>query len=261
MSRYVILLVIVFGVQLAHAKPHTNTSQNTAKNANGNANSVAVQDSVSQIENKADTERAPRDETFRTKQGEQNQVIANATWWIMIFGGLSFVAALIYASVSILQWRQTARFFDITERPSLGIEGEMEWGQDPTTEEGFVEVTIKNSGKSPAVHVLGGMGSGIQVPGKFVPLDHCPEPDTGESFGTKSRGVIAIGGTTYLTGKSLTGKEFKGVLTGKLQYFVWIRLTYLKNPRQKKPYIFESYSRYQADTGLFVVCDTHNEAT
>lgn len=156
--------------------------------------------------------------------------------------------------------RQTKRFFDSTERPSLGIEGEMEFSQDPNGE-GFIEVVIKNSGKSPAIQVLSGISTGIQVPGLYVPIDRCPEPAKGEMLGMESRGVIAIGGTTILSSKNLTVEEFEQVIKGELQYFVWIYVTYLKTAGQRKPYVFEAYSRYRAETGVFAVCPTHNDAT
>lgn len=156
--------------------------------------------------------------------------------------------------------RQTKRFFDLTERPSLGIEGEMEFSQEPNGER-YIEVIIKNSGKSPAVQVRSGITTGIQIPDTYVPIDRCPEPAKGEMMGMESRGVIAISGSTYLSSKNLTIEEFEGVIKGELQYFIWIYVTYLKNSRQRKPYIFESYSRYKAENGIFVVCPTHNDAT
>lgn len=155
--------------------------------------------------------------------------------------------------------RQTKRFFDLTERPSLGIEGEMEFSQEPNGE-GYIEVVIRNSGKSPAIQVRSGISTGIQIPDTFVPTDRCPEPAKGEMLGMESRGVIAIGGSTFLTSKNLTVEEFDGVIKGELQYFIWVYVTYLKNARQRKPYVFESYSRYRAETGVFAVCETHNDA-
>lgn len=156
--------------------------------------------------------------------------------------------------------RQTKRFFDLTERPSLGMEGEMEFSQEPTGE-AFIQVTIKNSGKSPAVRVLSGISTGIEIPNIHNPMGHCPEPAKGEMLGIESRGVIAIGGTTFLSSKTLTAEEFMQVIEGDLKFVIWVYVSYCKNAGQRKPYIFESYSSYKAETGEFVVCPTHNNAT
>lgn len=185
-----------------------------------------------------------------------------------VIGLVTLYAIVVQIFVSRMQWQvmqatleQSQRFFDETQRPSLGMVGEMEWGEDVfNSKQRYVQVTLRNSGKSPAVNVVAGITTGY-AEGTFPRGGECPEPNVGELLGMESRNVIAIGGDTFLSSKNVTEDEFKLIYTGKAQLFIWVHATYCKNPSQKEPYVFEIYSRYNARTGTFAVCGSHNNAT
>jgi hypothetical protein len=109
-------LILLFMLLLAgeNVNAHSTQANRRAKEkqTNSQPSATPLDDRQTKIDNAANTaspsqnqERDTKDDPFKAEQLRQNRIIVKSTVWIAIFGGLSFVAALIYAIVSIKQWK------------------------------------------------------------------------------------------------------------------------------------------------------------
>ena len=189
------------------------------------------------------------EKAFKTAQSQQNQTIADATNWIAVFGGLSFLAAFIYAIAAGLQLAETRRTFTLTERPSLGI-------AITKVEEKEIEIVVENSGKTPARQVL------IFLHPKFYKLielgSDYPEPvETDPMPKTeKIRGFIPIGYRKRRIipiplDQATEINQAAGVL------FIWVYVSY--KGLTGKDYFVEGYWRVANDKIGTISCPTHND--
>jgi cbb3-type cytochrome oxidase subunit 3 len=262
---FLIVVIIIFVGQLVYAQPRKNPRDNSAQNTNANVSPIPFNNSVTQKENETNTEnstyqkeRDTKDEAFRAKQAEQNQTIVDATVWIAVFAGLSFFAALAFAIISILQWRQNRELFNRAERPSLGVERcdmFLEIGKPIR-----VNVVVKNTGRSPA-KMINGRGFISLVNAANVDETCCPEPNLDRPItGMPSTPVIAVNGTRMLflnLSQVATGADIMYLEKGKVILHVWCKIDYTSFAGTS--YFTEYYAQY-VHPKRFDECSTHNDA-
>jgi hypothetical protein len=110
------ILILVFMLLLAgekvNAQPTQTNSRAEEKETNSQPSVTPLDNAPARVNNAANTaspsqsqERDTKDDPFKAEQLRQGRIIVWATVCIAFFGGLSFVAALIYAIVSIKQWK------------------------------------------------------------------------------------------------------------------------------------------------------------
>jgi hypothetical protein len=193
MLRHIIFLAVLLTAQQINAEPSADNSQRAKQQSNTNSVTTPLNNADPQINDKrvaesraANKERDDEEKAFKTAQLQQNQTIADATNWIAIFGGLSFLAAFVYSIVAGFQLAEMRRIFASTERPSLGI-------TITRVEDRVIEVVVENSGRTPARHVL------IFLHPKFYKLvelrSDFPEPVETDPApkNEKTRGFIPMG--------------------------------------------------------------------
>jgi len=86
-----------------HAEKKQNSSHPSATPLDNRQ--TAIDNSANAASSSSNQESDAKDDPFKAEQLRQNKIIAKATVYIAIFGGLSFIAALIYAIVSIKAWK------------------------------------------------------------------------------------------------------------------------------------------------------------
>jgi len=134
-------LILVFMLLLAgekvNAQPTQTNGRAEEKQTNSQPSTTPLDNRQTNIDNAANAaspsqnqERDAKDDPFKAEQLRQNRIIAKATIYIAIFGGLSFIAALIYAIVSIKQWKAidkqaTHAGEQLTETRNLLIQDEL----------------------------------------------------------------------------------------------------------------------------------------
>jgi hypothetical protein len=161
MYRYILILVVIFGIPLAYAKPSANAHSKSAANSNPNLAPVAADNTETQKSDESNTEHGPQDKerdakenAFRIQQSQQNNSIVDATIVIAVFSGLGVFVTLGYAIVSFKQWRSMQKGLDITIegiRPHLKVEAASRTlSPDDIIE---LEIYFTNSGSSPAEKV------------------------------------------------------------------------------------------------------------
>lgn len=111
MTLILVFMLLVTGEKV-NAQPTQTNRRAEEKQTNSQPPVTPLDNRQAQIDNSANTaspsqnqERDAQAESFKAEQLRQNRIIAKATVYIAIFGGLSFLAALIYAIVSIRQWK------------------------------------------------------------------------------------------------------------------------------------------------------------
>lgn len=256
MFRFIIFLAVLLTAQQINAKPTADNSHLAKQQSNANSVITPLNNADPQINDKSDAEsraankeRDDEEKAFKTAQLQQNQTIADATNWIAIFGGLSFLAAFIYAIAAGFQLAETRRIFALTERPSLGITFTI-------VEEKEIEIVVENSGRTPARQVV------IFLHPKFYELvelgSDCPEPVETDPRrkSEKTRGFIAIGHRKRRIipippDQAMEIDQASGVL------FIWVYVSY--QGLTGKDYFVESYFRVAKDEMGTVSCRTHND--
>lgn len=173
MFRYIILSTLLLTTQHGYAQPRANNGQSTIKQSNSNSATIALNNSPPQIDNKADAERATQDKkrydedaAFKKERLRQNEIIADSTIILAIFGGLSFIVAVIYAFYARKQWKainqqaeHAGKQADLTreariklERPFIFLtQTQLVWypNQKDGTPEYGVKTFFENSGNTP----------------------------------------------------------------------------------------------------------------
>jgi hypothetical protein len=189
----ILLFMLLLAGEKVNAQPTQTNRRAEEKQTNSQPSVTPLDNSQAQIDNPANAaspsqnqERDTKDDPFKVEQLRQNRIIAKATVYIAVFGGLSFLAALIYAIVSIKQWKaidkqathageqvgkmdesltETRKLVIQNERAVKAAEDGVEIGQRayvliPSAKPEFnsdrhimVEFEIKNYGNTPANYV------------------------------------------------------------------------------------------------------------
>jgi len=256
MLRHIIFLAVLLTAQQINAQPSAGNSHRAKQEGNTNSVTTPLNNAGSRINDErvaesraANKERGDEEQAFKTAQLQQNQTIADATNWIAIFGGLSFLAAFIYSIVAGFQLAEMRRVFALTERPSLGI-------TITRVEERVIEVVVENSGRTPARQVL------IFLHPKFYRLAELrsdfPEPVETDPApkNEKTRGFIPIGHRKMRTLPIPADQAIEiGQAVGVL--FIWVYVSY--EGLTGKNYFVEGYLRVANDAIGTISCRTHND--
>ena len=162
-----LLFIVVVWMNVANAQPGKQNANTKAPSASNQV--TETPQAISPIEAVTNTsaeseayrkERDAKDDTFRTKQTEQNEVIKNATFWIAIITGCNLFLAIVFAIFGGLQWRAVLRQGAIMERqleaadrPWLRVDvesvGPLTFDNSCTFD---VQLIAKNVGRSVAVN-------------------------------------------------------------------------------------------------------------
>ena len=202
------------------------------------------------------------------------QILVNRRQWEAMRDGLDKTQILIdqnekvvheahrqtLASEKVL--KKTIEHFEMTERPFLGLEGEINArpaiGDIPKR----LITTIKNFGRLPAVNIQSRFITGIVNTAEIIGKG-CPEPQIGESedFGFESVSVLPVNSYHEIFSPILTDEEMAEIGSGRKMLFVWITVSYCKTLNQRIPYVFEYYARFSIDPQVYLICQNHNRAT
>jgi hypothetical protein len=153
--------------------------------------------------------------------------------------------------------KQNREFFDLVERPALGIERiDLRWEKETFNSEIFV--IIRNTGKSYAKKIRSRFAfmfhAAAHPDEPYAPLT-LPE----DVIGLENAPFLAVNGVTNSTSPRLDGNIIREVFARRAWLYFWLHLEY--EGSTGKEYFLEHYSRYSIDTGQFHPCDTHNDAT
>lgn len=147
---------------------------------------------------------------------------------------------------------QARELFELVERPSLGVDGGgvLEDGS-PTAR---VLVLIRNSGKSPAIHMSANLTCRFVEP---LSVNECPEPGNKISEGLSSRTFLAVNGVTSAI-HHIALDDWAQVQQRKSWLMAHLTVTY--ESLFGKEYYISYYARVNPDGGGFDVCQNHNDA-
>ena len=193
----VVLMVLIFLLAFlltgenVNAKPTQTAGHGEQQQTASQSPTLLPHNPHTEIDNPANAassgeskERDAKDEAFKAEQFRQNRIIARATVFIAIFGGLSFGAALVYALVSVKQWKainkqathageqvgkmqgqldamkdqeramrdaltENRKIFYLGQRAYLAITG-FQFGRLDVDEEPVIQFGITNAGRTPA---------------------------------------------------------------------------------------------------------------
>jgi hypothetical protein len=109
----ILLFMLLLTGEKVNAQPTQTAGRGEQQQTASQSPSPTVNNPHPQIDNPANAassgenkERDAKDNAFKAEQLRQSRVIVRATVWIAVFSGLSFGAVLVYAIVSLLQWRE-----------------------------------------------------------------------------------------------------------------------------------------------------------
>lgn len=108
----VAVLFISVATQERKTQPRQPNTKPKEQNTNTQPVSTPVNNSSSQINNAAEAEREreqkerdAKDDAFKAEQLRQNEIVANATFWMAVFAGINLLVAVAYAIFAALTLR------------------------------------------------------------------------------------------------------------------------------------------------------------
>ncbi|CAN5582478.1 hypothetical protein BH10ACI2_BH10ACI2_23410 [soil metagenome] len=152
--------------------------------------------------------------------------------------------------------KQTHTFFELVQRPILGIEK-----MYPTKDaNGNVVVVgeLVNRGKTVANVITQKVFSGIIDSNPAILQGDVPAP--GKPFAATGPAFIHIGGVRELDFPALVPAAWNDINSGNAILLVWAEITY-RGLTESEQYVLEMYSAWNLANKRFHGCPTHNRAT
>jgi len=153
-----LIFIFVIWVYISYAAPSQQNSNNPASITVENINASTIKNAVSQAMDEAEAKKEAeqeesklRDDAFRSKNAEQNQIIADATWWMMIITAVNVCVTIIFAYVAFGQWRHSERSVQVAEAAYI-ISHKMGLKKSNEGIHGL-EHELKNTGNTPAYDI------------------------------------------------------------------------------------------------------------
>lgn len=199
-----LVFVISFWINVENAQPEKQSSNDQTTQAGNRVaqtpqtiNLIEAQTDANTTSESYRKERDTNDDTFRTKQTEQNEVIKDATTWIAWITALNFLLALVFAIFGGLQWQamskgltrtdsliqqneQSQQAFINTERAYIGIRSISLAEPLAIDRTPIVKIVIVNGGRTAARDIVGQIVPKIEsgTHPKILLANHvAPEPN------------------------------------------------------------------------------------
>lgn len=183
-----------------------------------------------------------------------------AIFWQTLIGAISsylvLMAMFVQASIFWRQWQQTKAFFEMIERPALGIVRTLpERRSDGSV---AIKTVIANSGKTYAKIVYQAFWwDGIQTSDGLL-AGNIPLPGDDPTVSPITQSFIHMNGVREYVHCVLDADKWKEVTSGACILVLWMKLQYMG--LTDKVHTFESYTAFNPANGAFIDCPTNNYA-